>query len=78
MVRMLCKAHSRINYKDLPGRTALHFAVMNDNEEMVKILLCFKADPNIEDNQGVSSMQLYNSMGKKCNLKIGAHMKHCS
>jgi len=50
MVRMLLKAHSRVNFRDMPGRTALHFAVMNNNEEMVRILLCFKADPNIEDN----------------------------
>ena len=27
MVRMLCKYHSRVNFRDLPGRTALHFAV---------------------------------------------------
>ena len=52
MVRMLLKAHSRVNYRDLAGRTALTFAVLNDNEEMVRILLCFKADPKIEDNKG--------------------------
>jgi len=52
MVRMLLKAHSRPNYSDLAGRTALYFAVLNDNEEMVRILLCFKADPKIEDNKG--------------------------
>ena len=75
MVRLLLKNFSRVNFQDLPGRTALHFAVMNDNEDMVKLLLCFKADPNIEDNSGQSSTKLHESMGKKCNLKIGAHMK---
>ena len=76
LVRMLCKAHSRVNFKDLPGRTALNFAVMNDNEEMVKILLCFKADPGSEDNKGQSIMNMYfANKGKSTNLKIGAHMK---
>ena len=42
---------------------------------MVRILLCFKADPNLEDNRGESSMQLYQNIGKKANIKIGAHLK---
>lgn len=76
LVRMLCKAHSRVNFRDLPGRTALTFAVMNDNEDMVRILLCFKADPNIEDNKGQSIMNMFLAIkSKKTNLKIGAHMK---
>ena len=72
---MLLKAHSRVNYQDLAGRTALTFAVLNDNEEMVKILLCFKANPMIEDNKGQNIMSLYCGREKKGNLKIGSHMK---
>lgn len=75
MVRMLLKAHSRVNYRDLAGRTALYFAVVNDNEEMVRILLCFKADPKIQDNKGLSIMNLYFNREKKGNLKIGHHLK---
>ena len=55
MVRKLLKKHSRVNFSDITGRTALHCAVINDNEEMVNILLCYKADPNIKDNKGISS-----------------------
>lgn len=76
MVRILCKHHSRVNFKDLPGRTALTFAVQNDNEDMVKVLLCFRADPNIEDNKGQSIMNMYFARkGKTTNLKIGAYLK---
>ena len=75
MVRMLLKAHSRANFRDLAGRTALTFAVTNDNEEMVRILLCFKADPKIEDNKGISIMNFYYSQEEKVNLNIGQHMK---
>ena len=75
MVRMLLKAHSRVNFRDLAGRAALTFAVINDNEEMVKLLLCFKADPKIEDNKGISTMNFYYSQEEKVNLNIGQHMK---
>ena len=52
MVRLLLKFHSRVNYRDIAGRTAFTFAVLNNNEQIVRILLCYKADPNIEDNNG--------------------------
>ena len=78
MVRMLLKAHSRANFRDLAGRTALTFAVTNDNEEMVRILLCFKADPKIEDNKGQSITSLYFSRENQGNLKIGHHLKLAS
>ena len=75
---MLLKAHSRANFRDLAGRTALTFAVTNDNEEMVRILLCFKADPKIEDNKGQSITSLYFSRENQGNLKIGHHLKLAS
>ena len=51
MARFLIKKFSRINFKDIAGRTALYFAVFNgdekvDNLPMIKMLLCYKADPS--------------------------------
>ena len=60
------------------GRTALHFAVMNDNEDIAKLLLCFKADPSIEDIRGESPYSMHERMGFKCNHNIGLHMKLAS
>jgi len=54
MTRFLLKAYSRVNFKDITGKTAFGFAVEFGNEEMVKILLCFKADPCSKNNKGES------------------------
>mmetsp|Transcript_5756 Transcript_5756/g.7771 ORF Transcript_5756/g.7771 Transcript_5756/m.7771 type:complete len:84 (-) Transcript_5756:316-567(-) len=75
MLKLLLKRHSRVNFRDMLGRTALHFAVMNDNEDIVKLLLCFKADPSVEDNKGESPHALHEAMGTKRNMRIAAHMK---
>ena len=80
MVRLLLKKHSRVNFKDLPGRSALHFAIRNNNEEIVRMLLCFRADPHIEDNNGQSSIAIFEAMcrQKQINLKIGGYLKLAS
>ena len=49
MTRFLLKRFSRVNFKDIQGNTALTYAVQASNVEMVKILLCFKADPASEN-----------------------------
>ena len=41
-----------INIQDFKGRTALHFAVMNNDLIAVIILLYFLADPDIKDKSG--------------------------
>ena len=51
MTRYLLKKFSQVNFRDLAGRTALNFAVSDKNLEMVKVLICFKADPSSEDAQ---------------------------
>ena len=58
MVKMLLKAHSRVNFKDLLGRTPLFFAVKFEYEEIVSLLLCFRADPNLQDNTGNSPTKI--------------------
>ena len=76
MTRFLLKAFSRVNFKDLTGKTAFGFAVEFGNEEMVKILLCFKADPGSKNNKGESISDIYEkTRNKKTNLLIGQHMQ---
>lgn len=48
MVKYLCEKFSRVNFQDICGRTALIFATRNGNLAIVKILLSFKADPQIK------------------------------
>jgi len=49
--------------------------VEHGNEEMVKILLCFKADPSSKNNKGESVKEIYEkNRNKNTNLVIGQHM----
>ena len=41
-----------VNTQDFNGKTALHFAVMNNDLIAVSLLLYFLADPNIKDKNG--------------------------
>ena len=59
MARYLLKNHSRVNFKDEMGRTALNFAVVDGDVKMIQSLLCFKADPTSENNQGTMVKDLY-------------------
>ena len=59
MARFLIKKFSRINFKDIAGRTALSFAVQNRNMAMIKMLLCYKADPSSINTQGKSILALF-------------------
>ncbi len=43
---------SNINIRDRSGLTPLHYAVLIENEEILKILLKNNADPFIKDNNG--------------------------
>ena len=47
MARYLLKNFSRVNFRDMMGRTALRFAVDQGDIQMVKVLLCFKACPSV-------------------------------
>ena len=52
MTRYLLKNYSRVNFKDIMGRTALNFAVADGEEKMVNALICYKADPCSKNNKG--------------------------
>lgn len=41
-----------INQQDIDGNTALHVAAMNDRDSIVRLLIEYKADPNIRNNNG--------------------------
>ena len=58
MTRYLLKNYSRVNFKDLMGRTALNFAVADCEEKLVNTLICFKADPCSENNKGEKITEL--------------------
>lgn len=46
---------ANLNSQNKDGKTALVFAVMDDNLEAVKFLLEKGADPHIEDHQGLDA-----------------------
>jgi len=78
MARLLLRSFSRVNFKDLTGRSALSFAVADGNTQLVKILLCYKADPLSENNQGESILALYEKTeGKKHDIMIGQYLRLC-
>lgn len=45
--RVILDAGADVNLADLTGRTALHWAVDNDNHDLVQLLLERQADPNV-------------------------------
>ncbi len=50
-----------IDQRDAQGRTALHYAIIGDDREVLRILLDYDADPAIDDSFGVSSQQMARS-----------------
>ena len=54
-----------INTQDLSGRTPLHIAVAVDSKEVVELLLRHRADPEIEDQEGVSPSFLAHRWGSE-------------
>jgi len=57
-VEELLKKGVNVNTQDKAGSTALHFAVMNDDKKLVKLLLDHNADPNIKSQQGYIASDL--------------------
>ena len=51
-------ARSRINFKDMVGRSALMFAVENKNDELIKLLLCFHANPIARNSNGKGAIEM--------------------
>lgn len=80
MARLLLKNSSRVNFKDLSGRTALNFAVsLSASLDIIKLLLCFKADPLSVNNEGETLYDLYDKNVIKATniIIIGSYMRLC-
>ena len=59
IIDMLSKSDTLINARDITtGRTALHIVIDRRDETWLAFLLARGADPNLEDNKGVSPLLL--------------------
>ena len=54
-----------INFQDEMGRTALHKAIIQGNEEIAALLLKCSASPNIEDYDGKTALHLAAQYGRE-------------
>lgn len=52
VVKYLIEKDASVNAKDLGSKTALFYAIENENLDLVKYLIDHKADPNIHDDGG--------------------------
>ena len=76
MMRILLRNYSRVNFKDLVGKTALNYAVESENIQLIKGLLCMKADPESKNNQAKTILEIYESkITRETNLEIGSFLK---
>ncbi|KAJ5078148.1 ankyrin repeat and death domain-containing protein [Anaeramoeba ignava] len=69
-INYILKNGGKVNTKDSNGMTGLMHAVLLGNEDIVKELLSFKADPNIRDNKKMTASTLAGCFGKKQMIKI--------
>lgn len=58
MAKILLKRHSRVDSRDIVGRTPLHYAVNQNSLRLVKLLLSFKANPGVKSDCLESSMDI--------------------
>lgn len=66
---------SAVNEKDPQGHTPLHLAVGRGDPDTVKVLLEAGANPNLQDNDGVTPLTLaksYAGMGEVADLLLKA------
>jgi len=54
--QLLIKANAQIDFPDLTGRTALHWATSNNNYSLCKLLLQQGANPNVYTNAGQATL----------------------
>lgn len=72
MTLYLLENFSRVNWADIGGRTALFFAVKNNNLAIVKMLLMYRANPGIISIQKESPLSLCE---KAKNMKMYQFLK---
>ena len=58
MAELLLEKFSRINWRDIGGRTAIYFAVQNDSLPMVKLLLLYQANPGMKADSRLNAIDL--------------------
>lgn len=51
-------AAAHLNARDASGDTPLHFAVLTENQEIAKMLLACRADPDVKNNEDESPRQV--------------------
>ena len=56
IARFIIDSGADINEKDIKGMTALMYASISGNENLVQLLLTKNADINIEDNNGMTAL----------------------
>ncbi|KAL9658090.1 hypothetical protein ABK040_013004 [Willaertia magna] len=65
LAKMLLRRKVNINYQDKKGRTPLHYAVINENHNLIQLLLKNNANPNIQDNKRKKTPLHYCGTNKK-------------
>ena len=58
MSELLLDKFSRIDWRDIGGRSAIYFAVKNDSLPMVKLLLLYHANPGIKADSRLNTIDL--------------------
>jgi ankyrin repeat protein len=60
VAKLLLEAGAPVDVRDLNGNTPLSTAVMKsrDEGELIKLLRSFGADPNVDNNYGISPLKL--------------------
>ena len=56
LVKLLLENNANPNLTDQNNSTALHFAVIFNQQEIIELLMKYKADPNIKDNRGNTAL----------------------
>ena len=65
-IRLLARTgKADVNIADLSGRTPIFYAVEQDQPEALRMLFTLGADPNAQDNQGVTALMRASAKGRQ-------------
>jgi ankyrin repeat protein len=56
LVKLLLENNANPNLTDQNNSSALHFAVIFNQQEIIELLIKYKANPNIKDNRGNTAL----------------------